>query len=98
MEAAGVESGERVWRLPLWKQYRTLVKSNVADLKNSGGREAGTIAAGIFLENFVDGHPWVHLDIAATAWSNVARDYRSKGATGVGVALLTRFMKRIHLE
>ena len=92
MESAGVKSGERVWRLPLWEEYRKLVTSDVADQKNAGGREAGTIAAGIFLETFVDGRPWVHLDIASTAWSGANREHRSKGGTGVGVALVTRFL------
>jgi len=92
MAEAGRASGEWVWRLPLWKQYRQLLASDVADVKNSGSREAGTIAGGIFLEKFVDGVPWVHLDIAGTAWSDSAKGWRSKGGTGVGVALVTQFL------
>jgi leucyl aminopeptidase len=92
MEAAGRESGEWIWRLPLWKQYRRLLASDVADVKNAGSREAGTIAGGIFLEKFVDGIPWVHLDIAGTAWSDAAKGWRAKGGTGVGVALVTQFL------
>lgn len=92
LTAAGRASGERLWRLPLWKQYRPLMASPIADLRNSGGREAGTITAAVFLEKFVDGRPWAHLDIAGTAWSNSDRDWRSKGATGAGVALVTQFL------
>jgi leucyl aminopeptidase len=92
MDRAGWESGERVWRLPLWKEYRPLMASDVADVKNAGGREAGTIAGAVFLETFVRETPWVHLDIASTAWSESERDHLSKGATGVGVALVTRFL------
>lgn len=91
LKNAGDGSYERVWELPLWEEYEELLKSDVADVKNAGGREAGTIAGGIFLKKFID-CPWIHLDIAGTAWSSKEGPYRPKGASGVGVRLLTEFL------
>lgn len=88
---AGERCFERVWELPLWEEYEDLLKSDIADVKNSGAREAGTIAGGIFLKKFVD-YPWVHLDIAGTGWDSKEGPYRPKGATGVGVRMLTEFL------
>lgn len=91
---AGEESGERVWQLPLWDEYRAMMKSDIADLKNSGGRYGGAILAAGFLSAFVGDYPWIHLDIAGTAWvDKPARSYQAKGATGVGVRLLTQFLR-----
>jgi leucyl aminopeptidase len=88
VRAAGDETGELAWRLPLHPEYKELTKGSVADLTNaSEKRKAGTIYAGSFLEEFVDGRPWAHLDIAGTAW-DVGREYVGKGATGFGVRLL----------
>ncbi|MGH7699969.1 MAG: leucyl aminopeptidase, partial [Gemmatimonadales bacterium] len=87
---AGERAGERCWPLPLWEEYRDLVKSDIADVKNSGGRGAGTIAGGWFLREFVDGYPWVHLDIAGTAY--MEGDGPAKGPTAVGVRLFTEFL------
>jgi leucyl aminopeptidase len=85
---AGLESGELVWRLPLHPEYKELTKGTVADLTNAASkRKAGTIYAASFLEEFVDGTPWAHLDIAGTAW-DVGREYVGKGPTGFGVRLL----------
>ncbi len=85
---AGEASGELAWRLPLHPEYKELTKGSVSDLVNaSSKRKAGTIYAASFLEEFVDGKPWVHLDIAGTAW-DVGRPYVGKGATGFGVRLL----------
>src|SRR5438552_3574586 len=67
---AGERAGERCWPLPLWDEYRDLLKSDIADVKNSGGRGAGSIAGGWFLREFVEGYPWVHLDIAGTAYTD----------------------------
>jgi leucyl aminopeptidase len=90
---AGVRTGERVWQLPLWEEYLEHVKSDVADVKNVGmERAAGTIAGAAFLVKFVDGYPWVHLDIAGTAWANSEQPYKPKGGTGVGVRLLTQML------
>ena len=94
VRAAGEESGEPVWPLPLWDSYLELLKSDVADLKNSGGRKAGAITGGLFLKQFVpDGTPWVHLDIAGSAWEEKDRPLVPKGASGVGVHLLTRLLR-----
>ncbi|MEK6725172.1 MAG: leucyl aminopeptidase [Deltaproteobacteria bacterium] len=91
IKEAGERSYERVWQLPLWEEYEELLKSDIADVKNSGAREAGTIAGGIFLKKFVD-YPWVHIDIAGTGWDSKEGPYRPKGATGVGVRMLTEFL------
>jgi leucyl aminopeptidase len=91
---AGEESGERVWEFPLWKEYEETIKSEVADMKNVGNREAGTIVGGIFLKRFVgEDVPWAHLDIAGTARAEREHRYLNKGATGVGVRLLTRLIQ-----
>jgi leucyl aminopeptidase len=88
VEAAAERTGELAWRLPLHPEYKELTKGTAADLTNaSAKRKAGTIYAGSFLEEFVDGRPWVHLDIAGTAW-DVGREYVGKGPTGFGVRLL----------
>jgi leucyl aminopeptidase len=85
---AGQRTGELAWRLPLHPEYKELTKGSVTDLVNaSEKRKAVTIYAASFLEEFVDGKPWAHLDIAGTAW-DVGRDYVGKGATGYGVRLL----------
>jgi leucyl aminopeptidase len=87
---AGQRSGELVWRLPLHEEYKQLTKGTIADLSNAAAkRKASTIYAGSFLEEFVDGKPWAHLDIAGTAW-DTGREYVGKGATGFGVRLLVR--------
>lgn len=85
-------TGERVWELPLWEEYYEQIKSDIADIKNVGGRGAGTITAAAFLSKFVGDYPWAHLDIASTAWADDGRPYIPKGATGVGVRLLVHFL------
>ena len=89
---AGERAGERCWPLPLWDEYRDLVKSDIADVKNSGGRAAGTISGAWFLREFVDGFPWVHLDIAGTAYIESEAAGQSKGPTAIGVRLFTEFL------
>jgi leucyl aminopeptidase len=85
----GDHCGEPLWRLPLGKEYRKQLKSEVADLKNVGSdRAAGTITAACFLEEFVDKTPWAHLDIAGTAWDFTKKSYVPKGPSGVGVRTL----------
>jgi leucyl aminopeptidase len=91
---AGEVSGERVWQLPLWDEYHQMIKSDIADLKNIGGRPAGSITAGAFLAAFVGDYPFVHLDIAGTAWSErPSKPYEIRGGTGVGVRLLVEFLR-----
>lgn len=88
MEAAG-EAGELLWRLPGYKPYMEQIKSKIADLKNTGGRNAGTITAGLFVGEFAEGTPWVHLDIAGTAWADKADDLSPAGGTGAMVRTLS---------
>jgi len=88
LETAGVNSGDRAWRLPLWKEYDKQLKSNFADMANIGGREAGTITAACFLGRFTKNYRWAHLDIAGTAWNSGA----NKGATGRPVPMLMQFL------
>ena len=89
---AGERAGERCWPLPLWDEYRDLVKSEIADVRNSGGRSAGSIAGGWFLKEFVDGFPWVHMDIAGTAYTESESATQGKGPTAIGVRLFTEFL------
>ena len=98
IRSAGEKCGERVWELPLWEDYGELMKSDIADLKNAGGPEAGAISAGWFLKSFVGKTKWVHLDIAGTAWMDKDRPYQPKGATGVGVRLLLEYLKGVAKE
>ncbi|MFQ5677887.1 MAG: leucyl aminopeptidase [Gemmatimonadota bacterium] len=93
LETAGARTGERLWRLPLWEAYGKQLKSDVADLKNSGGREGSPITAGFFLKRFVGEVPWAHLDIAGTAWVDEASGCQPKGATGIGVRLLVEWLR-----
>ena len=97
VKRAAEASGERVWHLPLWKEYSEQIKSDIADMKNSGGRAAGAITAAAFLSNFVGTIPWVHLDIAGTAYTaedgTKVKTYTPKGATGVGVRLLIKLLR-----
>jgi leucyl aminopeptidase len=90
---AAQTSGELVWELPLWEGYNELIKSDIADYKNSGGRAAGTITAAAFLSKFVGDAPWVHLDIAGPAWTSKDKTYIPKGASGVAVRLLVEFLR-----
>jgi|YNPMSStandDraft_1061717.scaffolds.fasta_scaffold20478_2 leucyl aminopeptidase len=90
---AGKITSERVWRLPLWDDYHSLIKSNFADVKNVGGRWAGAITAACFLEKFVDeSYQWAHLDIAGPAFQVDTIPYNSKTMTGYGVRLLIQFL------
>jgi leucyl aminopeptidase len=93
LTAAGESSGERLWRLPLAREYKEQIKSDVADMKNIGGRDAGTITAACLLAEFVGECNWAHLDIAGTASRDSDRDYLRKGGTGFGVRLLIDFLK-----
>jgi leucyl aminopeptidase len=89
---AGSRAGERVWEMPLWDDYFEQLRSDVADMRNIGGRGGGMITAALFLSKFVGGCPWVHLDIASTDWSERERAYTPKGPTGIGTRLLIQFL------
>jgi leucyl aminopeptidase len=93
LQLAAQQTAENVWELPLWDAYKEQIKSDVADVKNSGGRDASTITAGLFLARFAQGYPWAHLDIAGTAWQSKTDGYRVKGAAGVGVRLLVQWLR-----
>ena len=92
LEMAGQTVYERVVRFPFWEEYGDLIKSDIADIKNLGIREAGSITAGKFLSHFVE-HPWIHLDIAGPAFVKKEDTYRGNGASGVGVRMLYQFLK-----
>ena len=93
LKTAGEVSYERVWQLPMFDEYEKMIKSDVADVKNTGGRWGGAITAGWFLKKFIGDYKWVHLDIAGTAILEENMDYAPKGGSGVGVRLLIEFLK-----
>lgn len=89
---AGSRAGERVWEMPLWEDYFEQLRSDVADMRNIGGRGGGMITAALFLSKFVGDCSWVHLDIASTDWSERERAYIPKGPTGIGTRLLIQYL------
>jgi len=89
---ASTSAGERAWPLPLWSEYREMVKSDVADIKNTAGREAGAITAGAFLGAFTNAYRWAHLDIAGVAWNPPPKPYMTVGGTGAGVRILAELL------
>ncbi len=93
--AAGDDAGEKFWQLPMFDEYKALIKSDVADMKNSGGRQAGSITAALLLAEFVDGAAWVHLDIAGTSTAAGTKGYQVKGASGVPVRTLAQLACRL---
>ncbi len=93
--ALGRETGEPLWQLPLVPEYRDDIKSPVADLKNIGGGNAGSITAALFLQEFVDGRPWIHVDIAGPAFTDKDLPYAPKGGTGFGVRTLLRYLAEL---
>jgi leucyl aminopeptidase len=92
---AGERAGERMWRLPLFPEYRRQLDSKIADLKNVGGRPAGTITGGWFLREFAGDTAWVHIDIAGTAWSEQDEPHQVEGATGAGTRTLIALAERM---
>ncbi|MDH5805834.1 MAG: leucyl aminopeptidase [Gemmatimonadota bacterium] len=94
IKAASEDAGEPVWELPLWDAYREQLKSDTADIKNIGGRAAGSITAGWFLKEFAGSGPWAHLDIAGTAYTESDRPHMPKGPTGMGVRLFSNLLLR----
>ncbi|MBS0959017.1 MULTISPECIES: leucyl aminopeptidase [Acetobacter] len=93
---AGLKSGDKVWRMPLHKEYDALIKSDIADMKNIGGRAGGAITAAQFLGRFVEKTPWAHLDIAGTSWLDKGKFGQAKGATGFGVSLLNTLVHKYY--
>jgi leucyl aminopeptidase len=93
VEASAHASGEKVWRMPLWPEYGEQIKSDVADMKNSGGRPAGAITGALLLSKFVGDTPWVHLDIAGMAAAEKETAIQPRGATGYGVRLLVQLAR-----
>lgn len=96
LERASENSLEKVWRLPAEQSYLDLLKSDIADIKNSGPRLAGTITAGLFVQSFAKNLPWMHLDIAGTAWTDKKKDLCPVGGTGSGAGLLYHYFKLIN--
>jgi len=86
--AAGQESGDRAWRMPLWDDYQEQIKSPFADMANIGGRPAGSVTAACFLARYAESYKWAHLDVAGTAW----RSGKDKGSTARPVPMLTTFL------
>jgi leucyl aminopeptidase len=97
LNAAGQAVGDKLWRMPMGDPYDKLIESPIADMKNVGPREGGSITAAQFIHRFVDnGVQWAHLDIAGMVWSDKASHLYDKGATGYGVALLDRYIADNH--
>ncbi|CAN5771703.1 leucyl aminopeptidase [soil metagenome] len=94
VSAAG-KAGEMFWHMPLWDWMRSQLNSEIADMKNTGGRAGGAITAALFLSEFAEGKRWAHLDIAGAAWTSSASGYTPKGATGVGVRTLVTYLERM---
>ena len=92
---ASADTGEKMWELPNFSEYKKDIQSNIADLKNSGGRMAGAITAGLFIEEFVENTPWVHIDIAGTANIEKEDGYNLKGGTGVGTRTLIQLAQNM---
>ena len=85
--------GEPLWPMPVWKPYRRLIDTDVADMKNSGGRFGGAITAAMFLREFAGEQPWAHLDIASTAWQEENNAFAVRGATGFGMRTLFELLR-----
>jgi leucyl aminopeptidase len=94
--SAGLVTHDRVWPMPMWDDYHEMIKSDIADVKNLGGKWGGAISAAKFLENFVDKKiPWAHLDIAGPSMANNYNNYTKKYMTGFGVRLLFEYLRKI---
>ncbi|MNO44491.1 Cytosol aminopeptidase [compost metagenome] len=96
LQAASIRAGERIWQLPVYPEFRELLRSEVADIRNAAGRYGGATTAGLFIGEFAEGLPWIHLDIAGTAFLSKERGVNPKGATGVMVRTLLQYL--LHLS
>jgi leucyl aminopeptidase len=92
---SGNNTYERVWEMPLFDEYKEYLKSDIADLKNTGGKSGSLVSSACFLREFAGDTPWVHLDIAGTAWAEKEKPYIPKGASGIGVRLLMNLIKEL---
>jgi len=92
-EKAEQRAGEKMWRMPLDDEYRELIRSGIADIKNTGGRYGGAISAAMFLKEFVEDTPWIHLDIAGTAWTEENKSWIALGPSGIAVRSIVEFVK-----
>jgi len=92
VQRASERAGDRSWPMPLFEDYKELFKSEIADFANTGGRAGGAITGALFIQEFAGDLPWVHMDIAGTAWAEEAKPYQVKGATGVGVRTLAELV------
>ncbi len=93
LEKAQAKAGEKMWRLPLDDEYKENIRSNIADMANSGGRWGGAINAAMFLKEFAEDTPWIHLDIAGTAWMEEQKPWIAKGPSGIALRSLVEFVK-----
>lgn len=94
LKKAANETGERVWQLPIYDDLMDNLKSDIADMSNTGGRQAGASVAARFLQNFTKSNKWLHIDIAGTAFTDKARGITPKGATGVMVRTLVKYLTK----
>jgi len=94
-EQAERRAGEKMWRMPLDDEYRELIRSGIADIKNTGGRYGGAISAAMFLKEFVEDTPWIHLDIAGTAWTEENKSWIALGPSGIAVRSIVEFVKEM---
>ncbi len=95
IKKSAAETYERVWEMPLFEEYKEYLKSDIADIKNYGGKNGSLVASAYFLYEFADHMPWVHLDIAGTAWVEKDKPYMPKGASGIGVRLILGLIKEL---
>jgi leucyl aminopeptidase len=87
------KAGEKMWRMPLDDEYKESIRSNIADIMNTGGRYGGAVTAAMFLQEFAEETPWIHLDIAGTAWMEDNKAWIAKGPSGIAVRTLVEFVK-----
>jgi leucyl aminopeptidase len=95
LKQAGDDTYERVWEMPLFEEYKEYIKSDIADLKNTGGKSGALMSSAYFLYTFAGDTPWAHLDIAGTAWVEKEKPYMPKGASGIGVRLVLYLIKNL---
>lgn len=95
MKESSEKTYERVWEMPLFEEYKEYIKSDIADFKNTGGRSGSLMTSAYFLSEFAEKTPWIHLDIAGSAWLDKEKPYIPKGASGIGVRLILNLIKEL---